>query len=241
MRRPAPTFVYAPPRKPPRGREPKRTALLDVYEAQEKLHEIMDDSFKRKVQHDMGSLNRPALLNRPARLDDFVEVLSQAVQIVAEADARSGRSSFVSPHAVLDVFKILKRPAVYGTGYTLEIFEDDLSRLFNTEQRPRPTDEDGYSIVGSPSTLPKGTVRLYSTYDRSHYRIGYLQRVKRSATPPSPRAAPAAPTPRQADAPPRPRTRARSTERNVVTSSDIMGGLGAEVAAAVRRAMKGLG
>lgn len=52
MRRPAPTFVYAPPRKPPRGREPKRTALLDVYEAQEKLHEIMDDSFKRKVQHD---------------------------------------------------------------------------------------------------------------------------------------------------------------------------------------------
>jgi len=235
-RRPNPTFVYAPPRKPPRRHEPKRTALLDVHEAQEKLHDLMDESFKKKMM-----LNQPARLNRPAMLDDFVEVLSQAIQIVAEADARSRGTPFGASHAVLDVFKILKRPAVYGTDYTLELFEHDLSRLFNTEQRPRPTDEDGYSIVGSPSTLPKGTVRLYSTYDRSHYRIGYLQRVKRAAEPASLPRKPAAPTPRQADAPPRPRARARSTDRDVVTSSDIMSGLDADVAEAVRRAMKGLG
>lgn len=57
MRRPAPTFVYAPPRKPPRGREPKRTGVLDVYEARDKLMDLMDAPFRRDALRNVGHLN----------------------------------------------------------------------------------------------------------------------------------------------------------------------------------------
>jgi hypothetical protein len=98
---------------------------------------------------------------------EFLEVLSRAIQTFDPGHVRA---------PVLDVLKVLKGRDLYGPSYGQDIFEYDLNRLFRA--RPAPVDQDGWTVVGQPKTLPKETIRLYSVSNRDHYRVGYLQRVK---------------------------------------------------------------
>jgi hypothetical protein len=118
-----------------------------------------DDRTRQRAQRALGVARD---LEREAH--KFSDMLSRALRAFAMGS--------VVTVDVLDAFKVLKRPDMYGSSYTRARFERDLSELFDL--RPAPVDQDGFVVVWAPSTMPKGTVRIYSTRHHEYFRVGYL-------------------------------------------------------------------
>ncbi len=108
----------------------------------------------------------------------FIPKLSEAIQ---NAAAKAGHKSH-EPVAIHDVYRemllLRQPPASLTTGelvpYPRALFLHELSQL--ADVRPGVRDTEGATISFEPSTLPKGSVRLYSKHFNEFRRVGHLQR-----------------------------------------------------------------